>query len=124
MPYRVQGTVLIEGSLDVQVLKSALLCVVRRHEILRTRYQYFPGMTWPLQVIEEDAAVSIDQHDLTGWNSTAQDEKVEKLQRELRQVPFDLQQGVLFQCHLGQVVARQTQASSQSARAERRQEVP
>ena len=100
MPYRVQGIVLIEGSLDVQVLKSALLCVVRRHEILRTRYQYFPGMTWPLQVIEENAAVSIDQHDLTGWNSTAQDEKVEKLQRELRQVPFDLQQGVLFQCHL------------------------
>ena len=52
-PYRVQGAVLIEGNLDLVILKKALQNVVNRHEILRTTFNYLPGMELPVQVIND-----------------------------------------------------------------------
>ena len=38
-PYRAQCAVLIEGALNVAIIKDALHKVVERHEILRTAFQ-------------------------------------------------------------------------------------
>ena len=55
----------IDGELDAALLKQALDYVVARHEILRTTFQLLPGMTIPVQVIAEEAVVSLETHDLT-----------------------------------------------------------
>lgn len=41
-----------EQPLDSARLKSSLLALMQRHEILRTRYQQLPGMSLPMQVID------------------------------------------------------------------------
>lgn len=99
-PFRAQCTVQVEGHLDLESLSTALEGVALKHEILRTRYEYFEGMTWPLQVIEQTAAVSIALYDLTALSSTAQDEEVERLFREMSQEPFAFRQGGLFRCRV------------------------
>src|ERR1700739_4787136 len=65
LAYRAQCAVLIEGSLNLQVLRTALLDVSNRHEILRTTFRCPRGMTIPLQWVNEDSVLSIKQYDLT-----------------------------------------------------------
>src|SRR5262245_33917157 len=55
-----QAAVLLEGALDRERLIAALHDVVRRHEILRTRFQHLPGMTTALQVISGEPVVEIE----------------------------------------------------------------
>ncbi len=52
-PYLVQVQVLIEGNVDSEVLLKALFAVISRHEILNTTFQHLPGMSLPVQVINE-----------------------------------------------------------------------
>jgi non-ribosomal peptide synthetase component F len=63
----------IKGPLDRQRLAESLETIVERHEILRTAYHYLPGMTIPVQVVEEGASqalqaelitLSAEQHEL------------------------------------------------------------
>src|SRR5690242_5352040 len=68
-PYRVQCAVLIEGSLDKNILNLTLQNVVNKYEILRTTFQCLPGMTIPLQVIADSSTLAIYDHDLTGFCS-------------------------------------------------------
>jgi len=53
--YRAICEVMIEGSLDVNVLEQSIHSVIRRNEILRTSFHGLPGMTYPLQVLNEAA---------------------------------------------------------------------
>jgi amino acid adenylation domain-containing protein len=52
-PYRVRFAISIEGKLDRKALKLALQKLFDRHEILRTSFHCLPGMTIPLQVIDD-----------------------------------------------------------------------
>ncbi|MBW4617801.1 MAG: amino acid adenylation domain-containing protein [Cyanosarcina radialis HA8281-LM2] len=61
MPYRVQFGILMEGKLDIKALEIALQKAIDRHEILRTKFDCLPGMTIPLQVIDESYQLSIDE---------------------------------------------------------------
>ena len=49
--YRAQCAILLEGKLQVEILKEAVQQVVNRHEILRTRFHLRPGIAIPMQVI-------------------------------------------------------------------------
>jgi amino acid adenylation domain-containing protein len=60
-PYRVRFAISIEGKLDLTALKVALQKVVDRHEILRTSFHCLPGMTIPLQVIDDRYQLSIGE---------------------------------------------------------------
>src|SRR5678816_2398076 len=51
--YRVQFTIVIDGSLEIDTLRQAVEGLVSRHEILRTSLRRFPGMAVPVQVIAE-----------------------------------------------------------------------
>lgn len=52
--YYAQCAILIEGNLDVEVLRLALQKVVDRHEILRTSFHRAWGIKVPLQVINDE----------------------------------------------------------------------
>jgi len=46
----------IEGELDRARLRTALQGVIRRHEILRSRFVPMPGLNYPAQAVEPDSA--------------------------------------------------------------------
>ena len=60
-PQFVRCLIEISGPLDEATLERAISNVVRDHEILRTSFQMLPGMTIPVQVISETAAVTISK---------------------------------------------------------------
>src|SRR6185295_4841205 len=57
-PYVAQITIEVEGRLDQNRLRQALEAVIRRHEILRTKFVARPGLKVPLQAILPEQAVS------------------------------------------------------------------
>jgi amino acid adenylation domain-containing protein len=80
--HRAQCTVLIEGPLDRRTLEAALQQAVSRHEILRTTFHSSPETRIPLQVIGDDAAVSIKEHDLSELNPQEQEARIEALLKD------------------------------------------
>ena len=64
-PYLVRCLIEIEGELDESRLQGALNHVVKQHEILRSSFQLLPGMTIPVQVIADQAVVSLGKTDLS-----------------------------------------------------------
>src|SRR5215470_16845422 len=57
-------TVAIDGPLDVPRLNAALERLLERHSILRTSFCSVPGVPIPLQVINEDIALSLLKREL------------------------------------------------------------
>jgi len=88
-PFRVQGLIEIEGPLDRERLQEALDWVVQQHEILRTGFGVFPGMTVPVQVIYEVTAGLNDIQDLGPLAADERTTRLEALWRELSVQPID-----------------------------------
>ncbi|MEH2060573.1 MAG: amino acid adenylation domain-containing protein [Nostoc sp.] len=100
LPYRSQCAVLIEGDLDVNILKLVLEKVVNRHEILRTNFHSLPGMTIPLQVIGKQK-INLDKtYDLSSLTPQEQEDSLTALFHQVSQQPFDLVQGSPLQLSL------------------------
>ncbi|HEX9733019.1 MAG TPA: amino acid adenylation domain-containing protein [Thermoanaerobaculia bacterium] len=91
--YRVVGAIEIGGDLDRQALAAALAATVERHEILRTCYQCVSGLKVPGQVIRDRCAPACAERDLTDRAEAQQEAELEAIFEELRQRPFDLEQG-------------------------------
>ncbi|HET6978712.1 MAG TPA: amino acid adenylation domain-containing protein [Pyrinomonadaceae bacterium] len=53
MPERARCLIVIEGELNVEVLRRAVEVVTQRHDALRLTFERLPGMTIPLQVLGE-----------------------------------------------------------------------
>ena len=100
LPYRAQCAVLIEGSLNLQVLRAALRDVSDRYEILRTTFRCPRGMTIPLQAVNEESAPSIEEYDLSTCNALRQEAEIEALFQEVGRVPFDLANGPVLRISL------------------------
>jgi len=66
--YRVQALIWVNGALDCQRLRSSLLSVVSRQDILRTFFRRPPGIKVPFQVISGEAALDWQSVDLIGLN--------------------------------------------------------
>src|ERR1051325_11992502 len=75
-PYRVQVQVLIEGNADTDALRKALFAVISRHEILNTTFQHLPGMSLPVQVINQPQLPSTQIYDLSHLISSAQEMEI------------------------------------------------
>ncbi len=103
LPYRVQLALLIEGKLDEQALKQSLQSIVDRHEIYRTSFRSIPGVSLPLQVINDSAPVSLRKLDLGSLGAGEQESALEDLFREARFEPFDLENGPLFRVSLARL---------------------
>jgi amino acid adenylation domain-containing protein len=96
--YRAQAAVLLEGALSVESLKTALLKVVDRHEILRTTFDWLPGMKLPVQVIGNAGTPLWRRIDLSA--SEEQTQVLAELLQEDRLAPFDFARGPLMRCTL------------------------
>ncbi|TDT22736.1 amino acid adenylation domain-containing protein [Streptomyces sp. BK208] len=80
------------GEVDVDALRWAVLEVVRRHEVLRTRFTLVDGV--PVQTVDEDAAVTLTvivPDGATGLDSAVAD---------LVTAPFDLTEAPLMRAAL------------------------
>ncbi|MGE0127963.1 MAG: amino acid adenylation domain-containing protein [Blastocatellales bacterium] len=93
--YTARCSVLIEGALDARLLEAALNQAAQRHEILRTTFHRLPAMTLPLQVIADASRLAILTEDLSGYAEEEQTAKLEQLEREISQTPFDFERGPL-----------------------------
>ncbi|HLP88081.1 MAG TPA: amino acid adenylation domain-containing protein [Nostocaceae cyanobacterium] len=96
--YNALGAVLIEGNLQVSILKQTLKTIVEKNEILRTRFYRSQGVKFPSQVIDDAANFLFVEENLET------DEHLEKvinylLMREKNYV-FDLETGYLFSTKL------------------------
>lgn len=81
LPYTAQCAILMEGSLDRNLLRTALRQVIERHEILRTTFEFLPDMTIPLQVVNSATEVSLEEFDFTGLLAAQQQNMLNDLLR-------------------------------------------
>jgi len=94
--YRVHGSILIEGNINPEALRVTLETVVHRYEILNTTFHQVPGLTIPVQVINQPNGLLLDEHNLSELESQEKQTKLETLFRKERQLQFDLEHGPLL----------------------------
>lgn len=103
--YRADCAVLIEGVLDLSILKAALHDVVARHEILRTSFRSLPGMTIPLQVINAGRIDCMRIDDVSALNQRDKEDHINELLREAARLKFDLERGAVLRFWLARLSA-------------------
>jgi amino acid adenylation domain-containing protein len=75
--------VLLEGDCERNLLRAALAELVARHEILRTSIRFLPDIQIPLQVVEPEGVLDIEQHDLSELDADEQQRELETLLSDL-----------------------------------------
>jgi acyl transferase domain-containing protein len=96
--YNLGDAIRMSGRLNIEALERSLNEIVRRHEVLRTRFVSRNGQL--MQAIEPFWRVPLSFTDLGGLPETEREERVRQLAREEAQMPFDLTQGPLLRVHL------------------------
>jgi amino acid adenylation domain-containing protein len=92
--YNIPGAVRLEGRLDLVVLERAINEIVRRHEVLRTRFEAEAGE--PVQVIDRWETRRLERVDLTGFTPEDREEEVSRIARVEAGTGFDLSRGPLL----------------------------
>ncbi|HKX63112.1 MAG TPA: HAD-IIIC family phosphatase, partial [Verrucomicrobiae bacterium] len=94
--YHVPVAVILEGSVDAGVLQDALQDIVRRHEILRTRFITVNGE--PVQEILPHLPVQLLHADWSGRSEVNDPARLRSLLNAEVQRRFDLTRPPLFRC--------------------------
>jgi amino acid adenylation domain-containing protein/non-ribosomal peptide synthase protein (TIGR01720 family) len=102
--YNVPVAVRLGGPLDVAALRRAFIEIVRRHEVLRTRFPSIGGL--PVQSISTNSRMSIPLIDLIDVGEANRDHEVGVLVRSEARRPFDLAAGPLIRACLLRLGAR------------------
>ncbi|HEY7096472.1 MAG TPA: condensation domain-containing protein [Terriglobales bacterium] len=76
-----QIAILLQGELDQQRLHSALIKIFQRHQILRTFFQRSPGVEFPIQMVEENAAFSCFRSSLGEMKPGSEEDQVQSALR-------------------------------------------
>ncbi len=95
--HSIPGTVRLRGKLDLAALEQSLGEIVRRHEVLRTRFAMYPDGK-PYQEILDAQPLSIPVTDLTSMPSP--EREALRLATEAATTAFDLSEGRLFRVSL------------------------
>ncbi|GGX92309.1 hypothetical protein GCM10010358_52760 [Streptomyces minutiscleroticus] len=90
----------LRGPLDRAALRTALDGVLRRHEVLRTRYPVVDGE--PVQVVDGPGSVPLDEEDLGALDRAAADARIAALATGARR-PVDLAEGPVFSAVLARL---------------------
>ena len=98
--YRAKCRLHLEGALQTELLKAALLEVINRHEILRTTLRRVPGIKVPLQVVTEAEQLAWETLDLRDRPRAEQEALLTGHFQEIGQRPFDYEQGPLLRSAL------------------------
>jgi amino acid adenylation domain-containing protein len=94
--YNISWPLRLRGALDAVALERALNEIVRRHEILRSRFADEDGR--PVQVVEPSRAVELEFVDLSG--ESEREREAQRLVDERTQAPFELAKGPLLRACL------------------------
>ena len=96
--YNIPVAVQLSGKLDVEVLQKCVNEIIRRHEVLRTRFLEVERE--PVQVVAPELAVPITINDLSHFSGGDKDAQVQRLANEDIQRPFDLEKVPLLRLSL------------------------
>jgi hypothetical protein len=96
--YNLPAAVRIQGPLDVPALERSLKEIVRRHEVLRTRFHLINGE--PRQIIDEAVMVELPVVDLRHIAANEVQDRADTIIHESAHTPFDLRQGPLVRACL------------------------
>ncbi len=96
--YNIPAAVRLEGTLDVAALERSLNEIIRRHEVLRTRFVSIDGQ--PRQVIEPASALPLRVVDLGDLSKDEREREVRRLAAAEAQASFDLERGPLIRARL------------------------
>ncbi|MEA2692845.1 MAG: hypothetical protein QOJ16_2232, partial [Acidobacteriota bacterium] len=92
--YNMPASMRLRGSLDREVLARSFGEIVRRHEILRTRFALVASS--PVQVIDPPRPAALPLVDLTALPAAVRGLEGERLTTEEAERSFDLERGPLF----------------------------
>jgi len=92
--YNLPGAVMLEGELDLDALERVVNEIVRRHEVLRTRFELEEGE--PVQVIDEWEPRKLEVEDLTSLTPEERSEKARQIAIEEMSTGFNLSRGPLL----------------------------
>jgi amino acid adenylation domain-containing protein len=92
--YNMASTLRLQGGLDVDALARSLAEIVRRHEVLRTRFAAVDGR--PIQVIAPPPPPSLPRIDLAALPPPAREAEAQRIARREALRPFDLATGPLY----------------------------
>ena len=92
--YIIAMALMLEGPLQPGLLRMALSEIVRRHEVLRTRFREEGGQ--PQQVISAEMDVPLPWVDLSGLPAPTMDAEVRKLAIRESLLPFNLERDLLL----------------------------
>ena len=92
--YNVPTALRVKGELRLELCEGALHEVVRRHEVLRTRFEGRDGQ--PAQVIDKWGNWSLERIDLTSLTGEESEAKARLIAREEAGRAFDLSRGPLL----------------------------
>ena len=88
----------MKGEFDVEALERALSEIVRRHEVLRTRFVNVGGE--PRQEVLEAAPIKLELTDLSSLNEAEREVAVRKAAMTDKDEPFDLATGPMLRVKL------------------------
>jgi amino acid adenylation domain-containing protein/FkbH-like protein len=96
--YNIPIAALLDGVLDIEALERSLSELVRRHEVLRTRFEVADGN--PVQVIDEPRNVELTRLDLLQLDGEQPEAALRRQMSRLISEPFDLTTGPLLRATL------------------------
>jgi hypothetical protein len=96
--YNVPAAVRLTGELQVEALEQTFTEVVRRHEVLRTRFANVEGRA--VQVIAEPGRIELPLMDLSKLAADEREAEVRKSAKAEAEQPFDLSRGPLLRVKL------------------------
>ena len=103
--YNMPQTLRVKGALNVSAFGRSLSEIVRRHEVLRTRFEVRDGQ--PVQVIEEVGEVELPVWDLRGLAEEEREKCAREIGRQEAARPFDLERGPVWRASLAQLGAEE-----------------
>lgn len=86
--YNISSAVRLPGSLDIPVLERSFNEIIRRHEVLRSRFVTVNGL--PVQQVEPELILSIPFIDLENLSQDDQEKRIQHLATIEAQKPFDI----------------------------------
>ncbi len=92
--YNMTEALQIKGPLQVEAVERAVRDIVRRHEVLRTRFEARNGA--PVQVIDVDRVMQFETINLEGWDGEEQERRSKELVNEEAGTAFNLATGPLL----------------------------
>jgi len=103
--YNLSTAMRLHGVLNVDVLERSFQELVRRHEVLRTTFDFQDGQS--VQKITSDWGLHLPVHDLSIIDQLEREEKIHQLIIEEGQRPFDLTRGPLVRMRLLRIASQE-----------------